>query len=67
MPNEERERLSRRVETLRRLFDNIADSRARDAIAEEIAKHEALIVEMDNTAAPLVRFICHPISGPPMS
>jgi hypothetical protein len=51
MPNEERERLTGRAEDLRRLFEAITDSRARDAITAEIAKHEALLAEIDNSTA----------------
>jgi hypothetical protein len=51
MASDERERLTRRTESLRQLFEGIADTRARAAISDEIAKHEALIAEIDNTAA----------------
>ena len=50
MTTEERTRLIRRTEGLRRLLEVTTDGRARTAINEEIAKHEALIAEIDNKA-----------------
>jgi hypothetical protein len=51
MVSDERERLTRRAEELRRLHEGIDDGMARTAITAEIAKHEALIAKIDNAAA----------------
>jgi hypothetical protein len=45
MVSDERERLTRRAEDLRRLHEGIDDGMARTAITAEIAKHEALIAK----------------------
>jgi uncharacterized protein (DUF2342 family) len=50
MASNKRERLMRRAEALRRLFEGFTDSMTRAAITEEIAKHETLIAEIDNRA-----------------
>jgi hypothetical protein len=52
MASDERDRLTQRAGDLRRLREDIDDSMARAAITAEIAKHEALIAEIDNTTAP---------------
>jgi hypothetical protein len=51
MASDEREHLIRRAERLRRLHQQIDDGMARSAITAEIAKHEALIAEIDSAAA----------------
>jgi hypothetical protein len=50
MARDERSRLIHRTEDLRRLFESITDGLVRAAITAEIAKHEALITEIDNNA-----------------
>ena len=50
MVSDERARLIHRTQHLRRLLEGITDSRARAAINDEIAKHEARISEIDNKA-----------------
>jgi hypothetical protein len=51
MASDERERLIQRTQNLRQLHDRIDDGGARTAITAEIAKHEALIAEIDKEAA----------------
>jgi hypothetical protein len=51
MVSDERERLTRRADSLRRLRESIDDIMARAAITAEIAKHEAKIAEIDSKAA----------------
>jgi hypothetical protein len=51
MVDDERKRLSRRAQDLRRLFDGMTDPMARDAITVEIQKQQAKITEIDERAA----------------
>jgi hypothetical protein len=50
--SDERDRLTLRADGLRRLREGIDDGMARAAITAEMAKHEALITEIDNATAP---------------
>jgi hypothetical protein len=51
MPSDERERLIRRVDSLKKLQEQTDDPMAKTAITEEIAMHEALIANIDNTGS----------------
>jgi hypothetical protein len=60
MVSDERLRLTRRAEGLRRLHEGIDDGLARTAITVEIAKYEALIAAIDNAAALKCARRCQP-------